>query len=172
MDLRRLRIGEWLTALAGVILLASLFLPWYANEPSFAREPTEEFTAWQSLAVLDVVLALIAAAAVALLIITATQSPPAVPLAFNVFLVFGGALATILVLFRAADLPDVAAGRQWALWLGLAGAVGILGGSLIALRDDRHSSPEHYTDVSGRPASPPAELEPISAPTGDLQSPR
>lgn len=164
MDLRRLRIGEWLTALAGVTLLASLFLPWYANEPIFAREPTEKFTAWQSLAVLDVVLALIAAAAVALLVITATQSAPAVPLAFNVFLVFGGALATILVLFRAADLPDAAAGRQWALWLGLAGAVGILGGSLIALRDDRHSSPERYTDVSGRPAPPPAELEPIPAP--------
>ena len=164
MDLRRLRIGEWLTALAGVMLLASLFLPWYANEPILAREPTEEFTAWQSLAVLDVVLALIAAAAVALLVITATQSAPAVPLAFNVFLVFGGALATVLVLFRAADLPDAAAGRQWALWLALAGAVGILGGSLIALRDDRHSSPERYTDVSGRPAPPPAELEPIPAP--------
>ena len=43
------------------------------------------------------------------------------------------------------------------MWLGLAGALGILVGALIALRDDRHVSPDRYTDLSGRPAPVPPE---------------
>jgi hypothetical protein len=47
--------------------------------------------------VLDVVLALVAAAGVALLPITATQRVPAVPIAFSVFVAYAGMLAVILV---------------------------------------------------------------------------
>jgi hypothetical protein len=41
------------------------------------------------------------------------------------------------VLFRVLDLPDGASGREWALWLGLAGAVGIVAGAVIAMREER-----------------------------------
>ena len=34
------------------------------------------------------------------------------------------------MLFRALDIPDGASGREWALWLALAGAVGIAVGAL------------------------------------------
>jgi hypothetical protein len=167
MDLRRLRVGEWITALAGVVLLASLFAPWYGADGDGSGT-----SGYESLAVLDIVLSLIAVAAVALAVITAGQRLPAVPLTWNVFLVFAGMLGVVLVLIRVADLPDGADAREWGLWLGLAGAVGILIGALIALRDDRHSSRERYTDLSGRPAPAPAEIEAIPAPRPDLQSPR
>ena len=166
MNLRRLRIGEWITAISGLVLLVSLFLPWYgAQDPSGPA-----LTGWESLAILDIVLALIAAGAVALLLITATQRLPAVPLAFNVFVVLAGMLAVMLVLVRVAALPDGAGERDWALWLGLAGALGVLIGSLIALRDDRHSSRDRYTDLSGRPAPPPPELEAIPPPRPELEA--
>ena len=158
MDLRRLRVGEWMTAIAGVALLVSLFAPWYGAEDVPAT------SGFESLAVLDIVLALIAAVAVALLIITAAQRLPAVPVAFNTLVVFSGLLAVVLVVIRALVLPDDASAREWGLWLGLAGALGIVAGSLIALRDERPSRPGRPTDLSGRPAPPPAEIEAIPAP--------
>jgi drug/metabolite transporter (DMT)-like permease len=160
MDVRRLRVGEWITALFGVALLVSLFLPWYGSTDS----ESIGVSGWESLALLDILLALIAAAAVALAIITAAQQLPAVPLAFNVFVVIGGMLAVLLVVIRALDLPDGAGAREWGLWLGLAGALGILVGSLVALRNERPSRPGRTTDLSGRPAPPPPEIEAIRPP--------
>jgi hypothetical protein len=160
MDLRRLRVGEWITAIAGLVLLASLFAPWYDASASASGSPS----GFEALAVLDIVLALIAAGAVALLFVTAGQRLPAVPLAFNVFVALGGLLAVVLVLIRVVDLPDGAGAREWGLWLGLVGALGIAAGSLVAMRDERPSRRGRYTDQSGRPAPPPAEIEPIPPP--------
>jgi hypothetical protein len=36
MDLRRLRAGEWIVAVSGAALLASLFLPWYGRDAGSA----------------------------------------------------------------------------------------------------------------------------------------
>jgi hypothetical protein len=128
MDLRRLRAGEWVAAASGVALLVSLFLPWYGPESR---------TAWESLAAIDVLLALVAATGVLLAIATATQAVPAVPIALSALVTFAGIFGVLLVLFRVLDLPDGASGREWALWLGLAGAVGIVAGALIAMREER-----------------------------------
>ena len=74
MDLRRLRAGEWITALGGVALLVALFLPWYDEG---AGSPN----GWESFAILDVILAIVGVAAVLVVVVTATQRSPAVPLA-------------------------------------------------------------------------------------------
>jgi hypothetical protein len=165
MDLRRLRVGEWITAASGVCLLVSLFAPWYG-----AADAGPDPSGWESLAVLDIVLALIAASAVALLLITAAQRLPAVPLTVNTFVALGGLLAVVLVLIRVVDLPADAGAREWGLWLGLAGAVGIATGALVSMRDERLSPPGRHTDLAGRPAPPPPEVEAIPAPKPDLQS--
>jgi hypothetical protein len=128
MDLRRLRAGEWVAAASGVALLVSLFLPWYGAESR---------TAWESLAAIDVLLALVAASGVLLAIAAATQAVPAVPIALSALVTFAGIFGVLLVLFRVLDLPDGASGREWALWLGLAGAVGIVAGAVIAMREER-----------------------------------
>jgi peptidoglycan/LPS O-acetylase OafA/YrhL len=155
MDLRRLRAGEWVAAVSGVTLLVSLFLPWYGPG---------SVTGWESLAAIDVLLAFVAAAGVLLAIVTATQGVPAVPIAFSGLLTFVGLFGVVLVLFRVVDLPDGASGREWALWLGLAGAAGITAGAALAMRDERLSPPGRYTDLTGRPGPPPAGIDPISPP--------
>lgn len=160
MDLRRLRIGELLLATAGGVLLVSLFLPWYGA-------PDGTLTAFQSLAVLDVVLALIALSALSLLPITASQRVPAVPIALEALLTLAGLLAVILVLFRVLALPDAADGREWALWLALAGAAGIVVGCLVGMRDERPSPPGRQLDSSGRPMDAPHEVEAIPAPRAE-----
>jgi len=126
MDLRRLRAGEWVAAASGVTLLVSLFLPWY--------EPTT--SAWESLAAIDVLLAFVAASGILLAIVTAVQRVPAVPIATSALVAISGMFGVLLVLFRLIDIPDGAAGREWALWLGLAGALGIVAGAFIAMRDE------------------------------------
>jgi len=155
MDLRRLRAGEWVAAVSGVALLVSLFLPWYGPG---------SVTGWESLAAIDVLLAFVAAAGVLLAIVTAAQDVPAVPIAFSGLLTFVGLFGVVLVLFRVVDLPDGASGREWALWLGLAGAAGITAGAALAMRDERLSPPGRYTDLTGRPGPPPAGIDPISPP--------
>ena len=155
MDLRRLRTGEWVAAVSGVALLVSLFLPWYG--PGSA-------TGWESLAAIDILLAFVAAAGVLLAIVTAAQDVPAVPIAFSGLLTFVGLFGVVLVLFRLVDLPDGASGREWALWLGLAGAAGFTAGAALAMRDERLSPPGRYTDLTGRPGPPPAGIDPISPP--------
>ena len=154
MDLRRLRSGEWLAAVSGVALLVSLFLPWYSPALS----------GWESLAAIDVLLALVATSGVLLAIVTAGQGVPAVPIALSALVTFVGLFGIVLVLFRVIDLPDGAGGRDWALWLGLAGTFGIVAGAMRAMGDERLSPAGSHTDLTGRPAPPPAELEPIPPP--------
>jgi hypothetical protein len=157
MDLRRLRVGEWLAAVSGAALLVSLFLPWYGAGGGSS-------TAWEALAVLDILIALVAASAVVLLVVTATQRVPAVPIALSACVTFAGAIGVGLVLIRVASLPDGADGREWALWLGLAGAVGIVVGGAVAIRDERISPPGRPTDLTGRPTAAQPEIEPLPTP--------
>jgi hypothetical protein len=148
MDLRRLRMGEWLAAVSGVALLVSLFLPWYGMTfygPGSA-------TGWESLSAIDVLLALVAASAVLLAIVTATQAVPAVPIAVSALVSLAGLFALILVLLRVLDIPDWASGREWGIWLGLAGAVGIIAGAMLAMREET------------LPSAARVEIEPIPAP--------
>jgi hypothetical protein len=161
MDLRRLRAGEWIAAVSGAALFVSLFLPWYGVERGGGEA---ELTAWESLAAIDLLLALVAAGGVALLLVTASQRVPAVPIALSTLVALAGLLGLVLVLVRVAGLPDGGDDREWALWLALAAVVGVAAGGALAMRDERLSPSGRHTDLTGRPTPPPPELEPIPAP--------
>ena len=67
MDLRRLRAGEWIAGISGLVLLVALFLPWYGDDAGSR-------TGWESLGALDVVLALVALSALAIPVVTAVPA--------------------------------------------------------------------------------------------------
>jgi hypothetical protein len=147
MDLRRVRVGEWLAAVSGVALLVSLFLPWYG--PDVCITPYRDLiqgrsfycssataTGWESLSAIDILLAFVAASGVLLAVVTATQPVPAVPIALSALVTLSGLIGLALVLLRAVDIPDWAGTREWGLWLGLAGTIGIIAGSLLAMRKE------------------------------------
>jgi hypothetical protein len=157
MDLRRLRAGEWIAAISGVVLLGSLFLPWYTAD-------VDDASGWQALAAVDIALALVASFAVGLLVITASQSVPAVPIALSAIVTLVGLIGLVLVLIRLADLPDRFDGRELGVWLGLVATIGIVAGGALSMREERLSPPGRHTDLTGRPTPPPAEIEPLSAP--------
>jgi hypothetical protein len=157
MDLRRLRAGEWIAALSGVALLVSLFLPWYGADG-------EEASGWEALAAVDIALGLVAVFGVGLLVVTASQRVPAVPIALSAIVTLVGLIGLVLVLIRLADLPGGFDGREFGVWLGLVATLGIAAGGALSMRDERLSPPGGHTDLTGRPAPPPPEIEPLSAP--------
>lgn len=155
MDLRRLRVGEWIVGACGLLLLIALFLPWY-SEPSS--------TAWEAFTVLDVILALLALAAIAVPIVTSAHRVPALPLAIESLTALFGVLGVILVLIRVANLPGDLHGRDIGLWLALAATLGVTAGALVGMRDERRARQGRHNDVSGVPVSAPRDIETLPAP--------
>src|ERR671914_990523 len=161
MDVRRLRAGEWIAALSGVALLVSLFLPWYGAGADGDASGWEAFTA------VDIALALVAAFGVSLLVVTASQRVPAVPIALSAIGTLVGLIGVVLVLVRLAATPDGLDGRELGVWVALIAAIGIVAGGGLAMTDERLSPHGAHTDLTGRPAPPPPEIDRIPAPRAE-----
>jgi formate hydrogenlyase subunit 3/multisubunit Na+/H+ antiporter MnhD subunit len=132
VDVRRVRIWEWLTGLAGVVLLVSLFLPWY-------RVAGQSSSGWQWLTVIDVVLAAAGLAAIALPVVTASQRTTAVPQAMTALLAPLLLAAALLAVYRLLRVPSAHASvqRQIGPWLAAASAVAALVCDWRSLGDHR-----------------------------------
>lgn len=190
MDLRRLRAGEWIVGVSGLVLLVALFLPWYGIAEGIVLGPPDRLdaraSAWDAFTVLDVLLALGALAGIAVVIVTATHATPAVPLAMQSLLTLSSFVLVVLVVFRLIDLPDVSfveagprayvreqvegVSRAFGAWLGLAGTLGIVAGGLIAMRDERLTRKSRHTDLTGVPVAQPREIEQLPAPRPEAGS--
>lgn len=136
----KLRAGE-LAALAGIgCAIASLFLWWYET-------PTGNLDFWDSfgpaaalmLAALCAGLAMVGAALM-------ERDSVALPVSTAVWTVLLGLVGSIAALVRVLERPQHATGVCGGAWLGLAGALLILAGAWLTLRDER---PGRY-----RPARP------------------
>jgi hypothetical protein len=149
VDLRRLRAGEWLAAAGGITLIVALLLPWYEDEQS-----GETVSGFEIFSVVDILLVLVAAVAITLAILQATQTSPALPVAFGVLTVVVGALGVLLVLYRLIDEPRDAVGLSAGAWLGLVAVVAVTAGGWLSIAD------EH---VRGLPPGPEPELRPTPA---------
>jgi hypothetical protein len=69
----------------------------------------------------------------------------------------------VLVLIRLASVPGELDGREAGVWLGLLGTIGTVAGGWVAMRDERLSPEGRHTDLTGRPAPAPPEIEHIPA---------
>ncbi|CAN5552336.1 hypothetical protein BH20ACT19_BH20ACT19_09610 [soil metagenome] len=161
MDLRRLRVGEYVTAAFGVLLVLSLFGPWYEGEGG-------ELTAWEAFTVVDVMLALVGLLGVGLLFLTAVQRTAAVGIAADSLLFLVAGPIALVALLRFLNLPgsadEINAGRALFSFVGTLAAFGVGGGALLSMRDERLSKPGRPTDATGRPVHAPPEIETLPAP--------
>lgn len=156
MNPRRLRIGEWITGIAGVALLAVMFLAWYDvdheeafQEPSASgiRIVSGSASAWEAFSVLDVLLAICAVMAIAVAVMAALHNAPAVSLAIASLLLTFGTITTVALLVRALfvpelsvegiTVPDEGVTRAIGLWLGLGLSALVTAGALASMRDER-----------------------------------
>lgn len=134
-DPGRLRRGEWMAGLGGVVLLVSLFaLDWY----------TGGIGGWEAHTILRWLMLLTGVAGIALWALTATQATDAVPLGTAVVTVVVAGPTTLLLLWRvlidqpgANALVDVEIGA----WLGLLSAALVLAGAWLSMRDEDRDAP-------------------------------
>ena len=110
--LRRVHPGEWLTGLAGLAVLAGLFLPWAGEASSF-----------ESFSVLKLIVLLFGLAAAAVPVVVASSSRTDVPIVWETFLSTAALLVAFLLFIRLAWSPEQGLGSGFYL---------ILGGSLLA----------------------------------------
>jgi hypothetical protein len=137
----------------------ALFLPWY-----------EGLTGWEAFTLLDLILALLALAALSVPVVTAWQRVPALPLALESLTALFAIVALLLVLIRVLNMPGDAHGREWGLWVALAAVLGIVTAALIAMRDERRPPAGRHTDLTGVPVAAPPEIETIAAPHPEARS--
>jgi len=140
MDIARLDRGLLIAGGGGLLLLISLFLPWYGVSASLgpgAPSVSVSASAWEAFSLIDLLLFLVAAVAVAAAALSAAGRLPALPLPLGQIVLVAGVIALVLVLFRLIDAPGdtgglagVDIGRKIGPFLALVAAVAIaFGGS-------------------------------------------
>jgi hypothetical protein len=139
VDPRRLRHGEWIAGIAGGA------------------------DAWNWFTVIDVLLAISGLWGVGLAVAAATQRTPAVPQTVSQLAAPFAFVAAVLVLIRLANLPGAADARELGLYLGVAGALGVLVGVWRSIGDESFPR-EVATQVEVTPLPAP---KPRSEPASD-----
>jgi hypothetical protein len=144
-DPSRIRRGEALAGGSGLALLAFVFsLQWYGPRASGARPVASltgwlAFTLWRWLALLTVL------GAFCLVVFQATRRAPALPVALSVVTIALALVTTLWLAFRV--LLDHPAHQRIGASLGLAGALGILTGSYVSLRQDGIAPRDAPTEI-------------------------
>jgi hypothetical protein len=148
----RLRGGELLAGVGGVVLFAALFLDWFG--------PVGE-SGWDALGWLVLAMAAAAIALAAWLVVaTAVARPVTQVVTADVLTSVVSALAFVFVALRALVFqpgPNALVELRFGAWLGLAGALAMTVGAWWSLADERTDAPESaYSPPAPRPAPPPA----------------
>lgn len=129
MNANRLRPQEIVTGIGGLALFASLFLEW-----------TGGLSGWNTLAIIDLLLALTAIGAIVLPIVAAMNSKPDAPITGDALVTLAGMVSTVLVGFRIID-PVGESGRGAGLWVALAAALVISVSAWSAMADEGTGGP-------------------------------
>ena len=150
MDLRRVRAWDWLTGLAGAVLLVSLFLPWYGAAGVTA-------SGWESFTVVDVIIATTALLGIGLPVVAATQRTSAVPQAWTAFVITLALVSLVIAVVRLLNPPADGLSREVGVWLAAVSSLALFYFDARSMGDD-----------SGPAAMRPNfETKIIPAPTAD-----
>lgn len=126
---------EWFVGLAGAALLVSLFLPWLGAEESDATA-----SGWEWLSVLDIYLAVVAVAALAVVFFTAQQQTQSVPLALLSLTTLFSMIGVVWLPIRLLAAPDGAT-LEYGAWLGLVAGLAVTATGLWSMRDEHLGAP-------------------------------
>jgi len=142
----RLRAGELLALIGAACVIVSLFLRNYENASG-------KLTGLDTFGPALALMLIAAAAALVLVLATVTERSAAIPVAAAVWTSVLGLVAVIAAIVRVLERPQHATMVCAGSWLALGGAVAILIGGSISLRDER---PSLYDPISPETRPPPA----------------
>jgi hypothetical protein len=157
VDLGRLRSGELLCGASAAGLLIVLFVDWFSGT-----------SGWDSLDVLRFAIAALGALGLAVVLLTVTARPVAIPVAAANITVGVAVLVLLWVLWRVAvdePGPNEVVGVELGAYLGVLLTFGVGAGAWRSLQDERTDIPasvrqtERVLAVRGapRPAPPPRD---------------
>jgi hypothetical protein len=127
---RRLSRGDWIAAIGGIALLVSLFLPWYS-----AGDQSQ--TAWQAMAVDDVILAIVAVLAIGAAVIVGIPRLRSVSVATTSLAILPAVVGLLLTVYRlVSPAPPVDVSLDVGAWLGLAATMAIAVGAWTGANDE------------------------------------
>ena len=153
MDVRKLDAGEILAGVAGIVLIASMaLLDWFGVDVPPGTEPVGGFDAFRAFDVVDILLLILALAAIALPVSALMTSRTNVPIALSSLLTAAAIFSTLVLVYRIIDTPDLS-GDRFALdmppfnigfettvaagaFVGLAATIAIGAGGWLSMRDD------------------------------------
>jgi hypothetical protein len=166
MDLGKLRRGEMIAAVGGIVLLVAMFgLDWYAggvdvstpfgdvdvNGSGFGPWDGQGFTG----TIADLVILAAALAAVGLAVVTATSRTVALPVAASALTAGLGIASVVMVLLRMLFQPgpNEFIELRFGIWLALIASAVIAYGGWEAMREEGTSFEEARDQLRGRMAS-------------------
>ena len=122
--------GERVTAIAGLVLMLSSFMGWYAGSQ---EGPTIAVIGWHT-GVIGKLVFLLGLAIVVLVVLRelGIELPATIPESLVIIVL--GSLATILILVRVISVPDrffPNDGRGIGIWISLLSALGVIVGGLL-----------------------------------------
>jgi hypothetical protein len=185
MDFTRLTQGEKIAGVSGVALILIMFIfKWFGLEFSGnlggvgVEGELGSRNAWGSYGFIDIVLFITVAAAIGLVLISASQTEVGLPVALSAVVAGLGILSVVLIVVSIISPPDFGADvagvdgtRKIGVWLGLIAAIGVAYGGWRAMQEEGTSFSEEADRFRGPdegpgdvPPPPPSSAPPSSAP--------
>jgi hypothetical protein len=130
MDPRRLSLGDWCAAIAGVVMLVALFLPWYSAGG-------QKVNAWESMAVDDVILAVTAVLVIAAAFVVGLRRVSSLSVAATSLALLPAGVALVVTVYRVlSPAPPVDVSLEIGAWLALVAAIAITVGAWAGAKDE------------------------------------
>jgi hypothetical protein len=143
MDFSKLRTGELIAGVCGVLLLIVMFFSWYgiggaAGNILSAANVDTTVNAWKAFDFIDIVLFVTALVAIGAAVLAASGRSVALPVAASVVVTVLGIIVALLVLYRIINQPgpnDVV-DVKFGAYLGFLLCLGIAGGGFLSMADE------------------------------------
>jgi hypothetical protein len=170
MDFSKLRTGELIAGVCGVLLLIVMFFSWYgiggsAGSILSAANIDTTVNAWKAFDFIDLVLFVTAIVAIGAAVLAASGRSVALPVAASVVVTVLGIIVALLILYRIVnqpgpnDLVDV----KFGAYVGFLVCLGIAVGGFLSMADEGATPGGGGTAA----AAPPPQPAGGAPPSGD-----
>jgi hypothetical protein len=160
-DTTRVRLGDLVAAVSGLVLFLSLFLNWYKVSVKAALgSASASVSGWEALSFIDILLFIIAIIAIGVAVARMANAFPRMAVSPGLLVLAVGVLAILLVLFRiidipgsgdVADVPGVDLGRSFGIFIALLAAIGVAAGGWITWNEEGKPKPGAVGGGAGAP---------------------
>jgi hypothetical protein len=140
MNPAKLSMGEKIAGVSALVLLISMFLPWYGVD--FNNVELADASAFKAEDIIDLLMLLACVATIGLVVAKAMSAGASLPVPAGLVLVVAGGLCLLLVVYRLIDAPgDIPAGvdasvtHKFGFFIGLVASAAFAFGGFRAMSE-------------------------------------